>query len=70
MECSCTSTPSVGLTGEDGEAVGDEEEVVVEDGDEGDVARPAPTSAAWVLFRSTCLLLAPGEEMEEEQKKK
>lgn len=70
MKCSCTSTPSVGLTEEDGEVVGDEEEEVVDDGVEGDVARPAPTSASWVRFRSTCLLLTPGKEMEEEQKKK
>lgn len=69
MECSCTSTPSLGLTGEDGEAVGDEEEEVV-DGDEGDIARPAPTSAGWLRFSSTCLLLAPGEEMDEEAQKK
>lgn len=70
MECSCTSIPSLGLTGEDGEAVGDEEEEVVEDGDEGDIARPAPTSAGWFRFSSTCLLLAPGEEMDEEEQKK
>lgn len=62
---SCTSTPSVGLWGEDGKAEGDEEEEVVEDGDEGDDAHTAPTSAGWVRFRSTCLLLAPGKEMEE-----
>lgn len=50
-----TSCPSVGLTGEAEEAVGEDE---VDDGDEGEVTLGL-TSASFFSFRSTCLLFGP-----------
>ena len=38
-----------------------EDEEEVEDGDEGEATPLGPTSASFFSFRSTCLLLVPGE---------
>lgn len=55
-----TSSPSVGLSGEVEEAVGEDEEEV-EDGDEGEVTLLGLTSTSFFSFRSTCLLFVPEE---------
>lgn len=62
-----TSCPSVGLSGEVEEAVGEDEEDV-EDGDEGDVTLLGLTSTSFFSFRSGCLLFVPGERKRENKR--